>query len=175
MIKHSLYILLLFAIACKPSGKSTPSFDNLIKKAEYSVVMFIAPDCPMCMSLSEPYNQLQEKYPTVQFLAVHSGKNYEAMELNMFATETHFKPLIFRDYDYAVAHKLNAIITPEFVLIDSNANILYQGLMDDRILELGSYKQQWKEYYLDDALSAVVNKRKIALPKTEPVGCVLEY
>ena len=137
--------------------------------------MFIAPDCPMCMSLSEPYNKLQEKYPSVQFLAVHSGKNYDPMELNMFATETHFKPLIFRDYDYAIAHKLNATITPEFVLIDSNANILYQGLMDDRILELGSYKQQWSNHYLDDALNAVVNNKEVPIASTEPVGCVLEY
>ncbi|MEY2924341.1 MAG: hypothetical protein RLZZ337_889 [Bacteroidota bacterium] len=137
--------------------------------------MFIAPDCPLCMTLSKSYNELVEKYPEIQFLAVHSGKNYEAMEINMFATETKFKPYIFRDYDYAIAHKLNATITPEFVLLDSSSTILYQGLMDDRILKLGSYKQQWTNHYLDDAIQAVLSKKKVPLKKTEPVGCVLEY
>ena len=104
-------------------------------------MMFIAPDCPMCKTLSQPYNEFAIKYPTIQFLAVHSGKNYDAMEINMFATETKFTPPIFRDYEYEVAHQFNATITPEFVLIDSSGNTLYQGLMDDRILQLGSYKQ----------------------------------
>lgn len=174
MIKYSLYIALFLVLACKSEPK-TSIFDSLIKRAEFSVVMFIAPDCPLCMTLSRSYNEMQANYPSVQFLAVHSGKNYEAMELNMFATETKFKPLIFRDYDYSIAHKLGATITPEFVLLDSNANVLYQGLMDDRIEKLGSYKQQWSKNHLADAISAVLSKKKVPLKKTEPVGCVLEY
>ncbi len=97
------------------------------------------------------------------------------MEINMFATETKFKSPIFRDYDYTVAHQFNATITPEFVVIDSSGNTLYQGLLDDRILQLGSYKQQWSEMYLEDALEAISNGKTPKITKTNPVGCVLEY
>jgi thiol-disulfide isomerase/thioredoxin len=137
--------------------------------------MFIAPDCPLCMTLSQPYNELLEKYPDIQFLAVHSGENYDAMEINMFATETKFKPPIFRDYDYTIAHQFDATITPEFILIDSSGNTLYQGLLDDRILELGSYKQQWSEMYMEDAINAVLSDNEPPVKKTAAVGCVLEY
>lgn len=166
--------LVLFIISCttKPQDRR---FNKLIKQQQFSVVMFIAPDCPLCKTLAKPYNELAKKYTDIQFLAVHSGENYEAMELNMFVTENDFKPPVFRDLDYTTAHLLNATVTPEFVLVDSSGKILYQGLLDDRILRLGSYKQQWSEFYLEDAIKAVLTDVKPKIAKTTPVGCVLEY
>lgn len=137
--------------------------------------MFIAPDCPLCMTLSTPYSELSEKFPNVQFLAVTSGSHYEAMEINMYATETKLKPKIFRDYDYSIAHQLKAKVTPEFFLLDSLGSIKYRGMMDDRILSLGSYKQVWDEHYLNDALVAVSTGKTPTISHTEPIGCVLEY
>ena len=151
------------------------SFNKLIAKSSLNVIMFIAPDCPLCITLTKSYNELYEKYPEVQFLAVHSGDNYEAMELNMFATETNFKPAIFRDLDYTIAHQFDATITPEFVLVDSTGDVLYQGLMDDRILKLGHYKQTWKQLYLEDAIISALKNETPNIERTEPVGCVLEY
>lgn len=151
------------------------NFSKLIKVKEQTVIMFIAPDCPLCMTLSTPFSELSEKYTDIQFLAIYSGKHYEPMEINMFATETKLKPRIFRDYDYEVAHQLGASLTPEFFLIDSSATILYQGAMDDRILELGSYKQQWDKHYLVDAIEATLAEKEVILKKTEPIGCILEY
>lgn len=137
--------------------------------------MFIAPDCPLCKTLSTPFSELSEKYEDIQFLAIYSGKHYEPMELNMFATETKLKPRIFRDYTYEVANQLGATVTPEFLLLDSSARILYQGMMDDRILALGSYKQQWNKHYLGDAIDAILAGKTPITDKTEPIGCVLEY
>jgi thiol-disulfide isomerase/thioredoxin len=162
----------LFACGKKPMNAN---FSKLIKAKEHTVLMFIAPDCPLCMTLSTPFSNLSEKYTDIQFLAIYSGKHYEPMEINMFATETKLKSRIFRDYDYEVAHQLGASVTPEFFLIDSSANILYQGMMDDRILELGSYKQTWDEYYLVDAIEATLAGKEVVLKRTEPIGCVLEY
>ncbi|MDA9319954.1 thioredoxin fold domain-containing protein [bacterium] len=162
----------LFACGKKPMNAN---FSKLIKVKEHTVIMFIAPDCPLCMTLSTPFSELPEKYTDIQFLAIYSGKHYEPMEINMFATETKLKPHIFRDYDYEVAHQLGASVTPEFFLIDSSATILYQGAMDDRILELGSYKQQWDKHYLVDAIEATLAEKEVILKKTEPIGCILEY
>lgn len=173
MKKLSLILLIgLFACGKKPVNEN---FNKLLKAKEHTVVMFIAPDCPLCMTLSTPFSELTDSFPELQFLAIYSGKHYEPMELNMFATETKLKPRIFRDYEYEVAHQLGATVTPEFFLLDSSANILYQGMMDDRILELGSYKQQWDKHYLVDAIEATLAGKKPELAETEPIGCVLEY
>ena len=166
-------LFLLLAAGCGP--KENGNFEKLIGAKPYTVAMFIAPDCPLCKTLSTPFAEMSQAYPDIQFLGVMSGQHYEAMELNMFATETKFEPAIFRDYDYAVAHQLGAGITPEFFLIDSTGSILYSGMMDDRILSLGNYKQTWDELYLKDALDAVLHGKKPVITKTEAIGCVLEY
>jgi thiol-disulfide isomerase/thioredoxin len=169
---------LLFAIATLWGCSDKPTnanFNKLLKAKEYTVLMFIAPDCPLCKTMSTPFSELSVKYPDMQFLAVYSGTLYEPMELNMFATETKLKPRIFRDYEYEVAHQLKASVTPEFFLVDNNATIIYRGMMDDRILELGSYKQQWDKHYLIDAIDATIANKKPVLAKTEPIGCILEY
>ena len=167
-----LLLVSLFACGKKPMNTS---FSNLIKAKEYTVLMFIAPDCPMCKTLSTPFSALVDAYPDVQFLMVHSGMHYDPMEINMFATETKIKTRIFRDYTYEVATQLGATVTPEFFLIDSSANIVYNGLLDDRLLALGNYKQQWSKHYLKDALDATLAGKKPTLTKTDAVGCVLEY
>ena len=80
MKKLSLILLLgLFACGKKPMNEN---FSKLIKAKEHTVLMFIAPDCPMCMTLSTPFSKLSEKYSDIQFLAVYSGKHYEPMEIN---------------------------------------------------------------------------------------------
>ncbi|MDG2454999.1 MAG: thioredoxin fold domain-containing protein [Bacteroidia bacterium] len=173
MKKLSL-LLLLGIIACGKKPMNT-SFRKLIKAKEYTVLMFIAPDCPMCKTLSTPFSKLIDEYPNVQFLMVHSGMHYDPMEINMFATETKIKNHIFRDYNYEVATQLGATVTPEFFLIDSAANPIYSGLLDDRLLTLGNYKQQWNKHYLKEALDAILDGKKPELTKTNAVGCVLEY
>ena len=170
-----IILLTLIPLWSCNSADTNENFNRLVKHSPYSVVMFIAPDCPLCMTLSTPYSKLADSFPDIQFMGVMSGNHYEEMEINMYATENNFKPIIFRDYEYGVARQLKASVTPEFFLLDSQSNILYQGMMDDRILKLGSYKQQWDKHYLRDALEAVTQGKKPIVPKTEAIGCILEY
>jgi thiol-disulfide isomerase/thioredoxin len=164
----------LFIWACDKQVQNQ-NFDQITKKKEYTALMFMAPDCPLCMKLATPFSALSDSFPNVQFLAVYSGIYYDPMEINMFATETQLKLPIFRDYHYEVAHQLNAGITPEFFLLDSNSNVLYQGMLDDRTEVIGTYKQTWSHHYLRDAIKASLAKNPIRVKKTDAVGCVLEY
>ena len=97
------------------------------------------------------------------------------MEINNFAKETKFKPAIFRDYTHQIARQLNATVTPEFYLLNAKGEILYQGMMDDRIERLGSYKQQWENNYLADAIQLINKGQLPKIKKTNPIGCSLEY
>ena len=170
-----LFAFVLFGAQCSQKAE-TPAFDVLMKKKPYTAVMFFAPDCPLCMTFAKPFNELMDAYGNdVQFLAVQSGMNYEAMEIKMYKEETGLKAPIFIDQDYAVAHRFNASVTPEFVLLDSTGKIYYQGLLDDRMKALGVYKQHWNNHYLAQALSAVHQGLEIPVKQTVPIGCDLEY
>jgi hypothetical protein len=48
-------------------------------------------------------------------------------------------------------------------------------MMDDRIEQLGSYKQKWENNYLEDAILSVRNNLKPKIEKTTPIGCSLEH
>ena len=155
--------------------KENQAFEKILNKADYSVLMFFAPDCPLCITFSKPFNELSALYPYFQFIAVQSGENYSAMELKMYKDETGLKPRIFLDRDYRVANKFNASITPEFIVVNRNGDVLYQGLLDNRMKELGVYKQHWDQFYLKDAIQKVSNQEEVTVARTEAIGCVLEY
>ena len=167
-------ITLLFLGSCKPHSTSS-NFKQILSRSEYTLIMFIAPDCPLCHTLSTPFSELNEKYSNIQSVGVISGNYYSPMEINHFETETKFKPSIFRDYNYQIARQLNATVTPEFFLLNAKGEILYQGMMDDRIELLGSYKQQWKNNYLVDAIQTLEKGQLPKIKKTNPIGCSLEY
>lgn len=116
-----------------------------------------------------------KEYPNVQFIAVQSGEHYSQKEIDSFVEETYLLGEVLHDPKYSIANRFKATVTPEFVLLDSNENILYQGLLDDRMQSLGVYKQNWDRHYLEEAIQAALEEKEIELSRTEPIGCVLEY
>ena len=42
-------------------------------------------------------------------------------------------------------------------------------MMDDRIERLGSYKQQWKNNYLEQAILSISNNQELKIRKTTPI------
>jgi thiol-disulfide isomerase/thioredoxin len=175
MKNANLFLLVLLLVgSCQPSSVSS-NFKQLLSKSEYTLVMFIAPDCPLCKTLSTPFSELDNKYANFQGIGIISGNYYSPMEINHFATETKFKAAIFRDYSHQIARQLKATVTPEFYILNNEGEILYQGMMDDRIERLGSYKQQWKNNYLEQAILSISNNQELKIRKTTPIGCSLEY
>ena len=165
----------VFLVSCSKKVELDTDFHDLIGHSKYSVLMFFAPDCPLCITFSKPFKELSKEYKDMQFIAVQSGEHYDAMEIQMYATDVKLNLPIYRDYDYEVARFYNATVTPQFYVVDSSGNVLYSGLLDDRMKTLGVYKQHWKEFYLKDALKAISNGESPKINETEPIGCVLEY
>ncbi len=165
---------MLLAIACSTKEENL-AFENILQKKDYTVMMFFAPDCPLCHTFSKPFNELEEEYPSFQFIAVQSGMNYETMEIKMFKEETNLKAPIFIDRDYTVANRFNATVTPEFFVVNKAGDVLYHGLLDDRMESLGVYKQNWSKYYVADALKALSQGKQPEVRSTDAIGCVLEY
>lgn len=141
----------------------------------YTAVMFFAPDCPLCLTFSKSYNELTNSYPQVQFLAVQSGNYYLPEEIAHFVDETKLKATVILDPDHTVAKELRAYTTPEFYLLNSSGDVMYKGLLDNRILNLGNYKQQWDSMYLENAIQNALAGQEIDPKETKAVGCVLEF
>ncbi len=78
------------------------------------------------------------------------------------------------DTNHILTNFLNASVTPECFLLDSNLNILYNGLIDDWIKELGRKRQNIDNNYLEDALSAYLKNKEILNKETKAIGCIIE-
>ncbi len=169
----SILIAVILVTSC--AEQRPLEFDDKLKASEHSLLMFFAPDCPLCITFSKPINELHDSFPDVQFLAVLSGSHYSKAEVEHYFEQTGLKAELIMDPDYRIAKSFAASITPEFFLIDKEANILYQGLLDDRMESVGVYRKVWNNYFLKDALESNMYGRDIYPTRTDAIGCVLEY
>ena len=78
------------------------------------------------------------------------------------------------DTNQILTHFLDAKVTPECFLLDKDLKIIYQGLIDDWIKELGRKGQQINNSYLDDAIINYLNRDSVKIIKTTAIGCIIE-
>lgn len=174
MIKK-LSVILIFSMLFACNASTSQDFDAMLQEKDLTVLMFFAPDCPLCLTFSKPVNELSKEYKDVKFIAVQSGEHYSVEEIEEYKNETYLRAEIYHDKNYNVAHRFNASVTPEFVLLNREGDVLYQGLLDDRMKTLGVYKQHWDQFYLKQALEAATQGNSIKTRKTTAIGCDLEY
>lgn len=170
-VKIVLFILLSLG-ACRPGSVE---LEQVLAQSKYSVLMFLAPDCPLCLTFTKPFNELSEQHQDVQFIGVLSGEAYSEQEIREFRERAGFDKAIVRDPGLTIARRLEARVTPEFFLLDQSGKVLYRGLLDDRMERLGVYRQRWDNFYLRNALQSVGAGEAVAIPQTDAVGCILEY
>ena len=74
-LPNIIALIILFLGSCKPDPISS-NFKQIVSLNEYTIVMFIAPDCPLCHSLSTPFYKLGKEYSNIQSIGVISGNYY---------------------------------------------------------------------------------------------------
>jgi hypothetical protein len=77
----------------------------------------------------------------------------------------------YRDESHTLVTWTKATVTPEAVVFDSNANIVYRGRIDDRFTALGTARDTPTTHDLADAITATLDGKPVATPATEAVGC----
>ena len=78
------------------------------------------------------------------------------------------------DTNQIITSFLDAKTTPECFLLDNDLNILYQGLIDNWIKELGRKGQNIDAEYLNEAIMAYLLNDTIIIQNTNAIGCIIE-
>jgi hypothetical protein len=71
-----------------------------------------------------------------------------------------------------LANFLSVKTTPEVLLFNTDADIIYRGATDDWFYALGKNKQVPQHFYLKNALNAYQNNQPVLIFKTDPIGCI---
>jgi hypothetical protein len=138
-----------------------------------TVFVFTTADCPISNRYAPEIQRLSAKfeanakfvlvYPvsadTPQVIAEHKKKFGYALEHE-------------RDTDRKLLKLTGVTVTPE-VAVMSGGKMLYRGRIDDRYVELGRERPRPTTRDLEDALTAALAGKPIAVTETRAVGCIL--
>lgn len=143
------------------------------KSSPIQVVIFLGLECPISQKYMHRLNEMSEFYgDKVEWIAYIPEKRSPS-EIKTFADEYAARFKIVADANLTHTKRLKATVTPEAFLIRGE-KVLYRGAIDNWFYELGRYRTETTEYYLRDALDAVVNGKEVMTAKTEAVGCFIQ-
>ncbi|MEM9380658.1 MAG: redoxin domain-containing protein [Planctomycetota bacterium] len=139
-------------------------------------LVFLSIECPIANGSLPTLNRLH---------AVLAGANVELLgvvserDVSRRAAAAHFAeygvtfPVLF-DASGALADALGPTHVPEAFVFDPDGVLVYRGAIDDAWLDLGRRRPEVQHRYLGDAIDAARAGRAPAVPRTDPVGCLVE-
>jgi len=140
------------------------------------VVVFMSPECPLCVYYSGPLNTLYEEFAgdSVQFAAVFSDTLYRRGQIDDFVVEYDLKWPVILDEHNLLRDRLGATVTPQVFVLGKEGQVLYSGAIDDWAVTVRKHRQVVHHQYLRDALVASINQMPVDPARTEPVGCLIQ-
>ncbi len=149
---------------------------NQLRSSTYTVLVFLSPECPLCENYSVTLQQLRTKFTAqqVNFVGVFSGKWFSESDIRSYLS--HYQPPVqpILDKDYQFMQLFGAKVTPEVFVVDQEGSLHYQGKIDNWIVSLGKKRTVVNEFYLHDALRALLRGEEPAIRQTEAIGCFIE-
>jgi len=151
---------------------------NLMELSNYhaTAITFLAPECPLSENYCLTINKMQESYKpnNIQFVSVIPGELYSAEEIDLFIRKYKLQTPLLLDTDKKLTNLLGATVTPEVFVIDSTFEVQYSGAIDNWAVELGQKREVITEFYLSDALNAIIGQYEPKISHTPAVGCFIE-
>lgn len=145
------------------NGKSVSSLNT---KSKHTVIFFLSASCP-CTKNHIPYLQeLGKKYPSFQFLGVHSNANETIESANKEFGSFGF-PIAF-DKDMKIADQFKATKTPHVFVVNPKGEILFHGGVTN-----STHPKRAKKFYLKNALDDISNNKEVKQKFARALGCYI--
>jgi len=138
----------------------------------YSLFIFLSPECPLCQNYSNVLNSLYKKFKaTVNMYGIVPGNAYNQKDIAGFTSTYYIEFPLLTDANKKLSDYLKASITPEAILLDSNGKLIYKGAVDNLLEGLGKRRIKATSNYLEDAITAAINHQPVAIKRTKAIGC----
>lgn len=164
-------LLLLSLPSCRPHAP-TPEQNH---QRSISVLLFIAPDCPISNSYMPEFNRIAGDYRSrgVSLTAVYCDPHLSAEKMRQHAQEYGLTIPVLLDEKQNLARRVGATITPEAAVLDLSGHVVYVGRIDDLFVTFGKRRIKPSTHDLRDAIEAVLDGRPVPKPTAQPIGCDL--
>jgi peroxiredoxin len=176
-------------------GMKAPDFANLPAtdgksysmsdfKEDVLVLVFLANHCPWVRGGEHDLIQTVDAFKgkSVRFVAI--GVNLRSEDvlpaMKARASQIAYNFTYLHDPSQEIGRKLGATHTPEYFVLNKQRHIVYNGLLTNSpaVMEGGSPRYvngEPKEFYVRDAINAVLSGSPVPVAETRSQGCTVEY
>ena len=138
------------------------------------VLIFLDTECPICQQTARRVQEMAVRYNgQVQFAAIYPTETVTSADVNEFNRTYKLSIPYQLDPAHKLVKKYNVTTTPEVLLISAQNKVLYRGSVDNQFYRLGRSRPEPTEFYLNDALTAVLANKPVPIRQTKPTGCLI--
>ena len=137
---------------------------------EYFVIFSFGKDCPVCkqyLPVLEAMNTIYSKYRVYFIGLAQDLGSFELLKEKGFLS-------VLDTHSRIAVRALKMKVMPEVVFTNYNGKVLYNGAIDDWVINLKVKKKEPEAFYLKDAIESQIERKKILRTYTTPIGCFLE-
>jgi peroxiredoxin len=162
-------------LALPAADGSTRSLDDP-PDAVCRVLCFLGTECPLARLYGPRLDALARDLAPrgVAFLGINSNPQDSLEEIAGYVERHALGFPVVKDARQEVALALGATRTPEVVVVDRAGVVRYRGRIDDQY-EPGIARPAPTTHALAAALGDITAGRPVAVPRTEPVGCLIQF
>ena len=149
---------------------------SLTPDGQGTVFVFLSTECPISNGCVPRLNRLASRFRklNVEFCGVISSSSVTRAEAIRHRDEFRIAFPVLFDVSGELRRLLRATHTPQAIVVSPGGRTLYSGRVDNQYSAVGRRRDQPSVHDLRDALQSIISGREVAVPVTEPVGCLLE-
>jgi peroxiredoxin len=146
------------------------SLDEYLK-SKYTVLMFIATQCPISNDYNERMVILHKDYAPkeIAFVGINSNKQESVEEIKEHSAKNGFTFPVLKDWNNVVADAYGAQVTPEIFLLDSKGMVQYHGRIDN-----ARNADKITANDLRETLDALLAGKTVPRTETKAFGCTIK-
>ncbi|MEK7249921.1 MAG: thioredoxin family protein [Bacteroidota bacterium] len=146
------------------------SLDEYLK-SKYTVLMFIATQCPISNDYNERMVILHKDYAPkeIAFVGINSNKQESVEEIKEHSAKNGFTFPVLKDWNNVVADAYGAQVTPEIFLLDSKGMVHYHGRIDN-----ARNAEKITANDLRETLDALLAGKAVPKSETKAFGCTIK-
>jgi len=140
-----------------------------------AVLFFVTNDCPITNNYIPEINRIVANYEArkIAFYAVYTDPTVSIPAIRKHAREFGLHISLIPDTAHYLVHRAGATVTPEVAVLEPGGNLVYLGPIDDLYVDFGKRRPAPTQWYLRQALDAVLGGKPVAIASVKPIGCFI--
>jgi hypothetical protein len=138
------------------------------------VLVFLRRDCPVSSRYAPVIQEISKRYSQrARFWLVYPDKTDSPPAIGKYLDDYAYRLPALRDPEHTLVKLARVQITPEVAVFDRGHQLVYDGRIDDRYVDLARARPAATTHELDDAIRAAVAGKPVAKSEVRGVGCYI--